>query len=451
LQFNFLKYENMKTNLTSTRRNFKSFISLVFSLLVFSTASFAQPKFTVNITKVDMPCFGSCEGSIEITGITGGCSPYTYDWSTGSTSSSIDKLCQGTYTVTVTDCKGDQDTRAYDINEPAELVASCTLVQTNSLLASAIGGTAPYSYLWSNGVTTAANNNLSAGMYTVTITDANGCFDGSSCEITKKDDCNGSFRTQTQGGWGQCQTTGNNPGTYLAAHFAAAFPNGLVIGACGKTITLNSVQGVCDFLPSGTKARALDASYINPGQTYRNVLAGQVAALSLSVGFDNHDVDFGNSATSLADQVVGSGTFAGWSVQDILDEANKVLGGCASNYSASALNGVVSAINENYVGGTINNGFLLCPDEEIFRIGTVTNSLDIYAYPNPFTNSITIKLASSASPMNVQIMDITGKVVLNAGVLADEITIGDNLSSGLYFIVAQDENGNQQKMKIVKQ
>ncbi len=59
--------------------------------------------------------------------------------------------------------------------------------------------------------------------------------------------------------------------------------------------------------------------------------------------------------------VVSSGTFAGWSINSILAEANKVLGGCASNYTASQLSSVLASINENFDNGTTNNGFVGCP------------------------------------------------------------------------------------------
>jgi hypothetical protein len=58
--------------------------------------------------------------------------------------------------------------------------------------------------------------------------------------------------------------------------------------------------------------------------------------------------------------IVVSGTFAGWSVYQVLAEANNVLGGVASMYSAAQLNAVVDSINNNYDGGKVNLGFLAC-------------------------------------------------------------------------------------------
>ncbi len=169
----------------------------------------------------------------------------------------------------------------------------------------------------------------------------------------------GDFRTQTQGGWGAVPH-GSNSGKYLHNHFAAAFPNGLSVG-CTNTLKLTTAQAVTDFLPSGGPAAVLGQNYVNPGNTLNNVLAGQLVALSLSVGFDNYDPNFSASSVSMGSLVVSSGTFAGWSINSILAEANKVLGGCASNYTASQLSSVLASINENFDNGTTNNGFVGCP------------------------------------------------------------------------------------------
>ncbi len=173
-------------------------------------------------------------------------------------------------------------------------------------------------------------------------------------------DCH-QFRTQTQGGWGS-SASGNNPGSYRDAHFGAAFPNGIVLG-CDYTLTLSSAHAVQTFLPSGGPASALTANWIDP-TNYNNVLAGQLLALTLSVGFDNNDPNFAPSQTALADQIVSGGTFAGFSVAEVLAEANLAFGGCTSAFSLQQLNTVLTSINENYVDGTSNGGFLDCPEEE---------------------------------------------------------------------------------------
>jgi hypothetical protein len=171
--------------------------------------------------------------------------------------------------------------------------------------------------------------------------------------------CTLGHRTQTQGGWGS-PPNGGNPGAYLHANFAGAFPAGLQVG-CNFTITLTSAQAVTDFLPQGGPPSALTQNYVDPGSGNISVLAGQVTALALSVGFDAFDPNFGVSAFPLADLELASGTFAGWTVAEVLAEGEAILGGCASQYTASQINDALSTINQNFVDGTTDNGDLVCP------------------------------------------------------------------------------------------
>jgi len=169
----------------------------------------------------------------------------------------------------------------------------------------------------------------------------------------------GDFRTQTQGGWGTA-AQGGNPGAYRDANFAAAFPDGLVVGG-PNTAAFTSSYSVQQALPTGGTAGALAQSYVNPVTSEAGVLLGQVVALSLSVGFDLYDPNFGASSTNLKDLVVASGTFAGITVEQVLAEANTIIGGGWSSYSASQINDAVSAINENFVDGTAVGSYLVNP------------------------------------------------------------------------------------------
>jgi hypothetical protein len=168
------------------------------------------------------------------------------------------------------------------------------------------------------------------------------------------------FRTQTQGGWG-ANCNGNNPGCYRDAHFAAAFPNGLTIGCVSnRTLTLTSSAAVNTFLPCGGTAAVLGQSYVNPS-CINNVFASQLIAATLSVGFDNANPSFSASATSLGSLVVASGPLAGQTVNQVIAQANSLIGGCGSSYSIGDLNTALTNINQNYVDGTTCGGFLLQP------------------------------------------------------------------------------------------
>jgi hypothetical protein len=171
----------------------------------------------------------------------------------------------------------------------------------------------------------------------------------------------GDFRTQTQGGWGTA-CSGNNPGCYRDAHFATTFPYGMMIGDAeyGAGIEFTSSAAVQAFLPQGGTPAVLQSITTNPLSTEAGVLAGQVTALTLSVNFDLADPDFGASTTNLADLRAVSGDCQGMSVGDILDEATLVLVGSGS-FTPSQINSCVSAINENFVDGTMVGNYLMLP------------------------------------------------------------------------------------------
>jgi hypothetical protein len=172
------------------------------------------------------------------------------------------------------------------------------------------------------------------------------------------DDCQ-PLRTQTPGGWG-AEPNGNNNGTYLHANFAAAFPAGLRVGCSPGNyhIDLTTAQAITNLLPTGGEASVLTANTTNPA-SIKNVLVGHVVALTLSVGFDAKFEDFGQGGNKLADMIINSGAFKGWTVANFLAEANKALGGCGS-YTPKQVMETITAINENYVDGKTDKGYLVC-------------------------------------------------------------------------------------------
>jgi len=203
-----------------------------------------------------------------------------------------------------------------------------------------------------------------------TTTDDEGGSDDEVCEQAEQGSCDegdddasrtpesGDFRTQTPGGWGT-RAAGNNPGTYRDAHFDEAFPQALTVGCeGGYTATFSSSKAIEDFLPAGSTPGALDKDYRDPTSTSAGVLAGHVVALTLAVGFDAADPNFGASDLSIEHLVALSGSCKGLTVRQILASANNVLGGCDSWTSASEITGCVDAINNNFVDGTRAGGYL---------------------------------------------------------------------------------------------
>lgn len=133
-----------------------------------------------NIT--DVSCNGNLDGAIDITPA-GGTSPYGYQWSNGPTTEDISGLAAGSYTVTITDASACTGVFTYTVNQPASLALSethndesCSGQADGSINLTVVGGTTPYTYSWSNGATTQDISNLGGGLYTVNVTDANGCL-----------------------------------------------------------------------------------------------------------------------------------------------------------------------------------------------------------------------------------------------------------------------------------
>lgn len=130
----------------------------------------------------NVSCFGGNNGSATATSV-GGTTPYNYLWSNADPDSIAGNLVAGTYTVTVTDANGCVDTTQITILEPPQLTATingtdilCFGASSGSAYVTAAGGTPGYSYLWApSGGTSDTASASTAGTYSCTITDANGC------------------------------------------------------------------------------------------------------------------------------------------------------------------------------------------------------------------------------------------------------------------------------------
>ena len=117
---------------------------------------------------------------------TGGVGPYVYTWTyDGHTGQFASNLCAGAYEVSVQDAAGCIVVENLSISSPTELIASTFVVDESivgsydgSITANVIGGVPPYTYVWdaaSGNQTEQTATFLTAGTYSVTVTDANLC------------------------------------------------------------------------------------------------------------------------------------------------------------------------------------------------------------------------------------------------------------------------------------
>ena len=150
-----------------------------------------KPSVTLNGN--NLTCFRSGDGFIDVT-IEGGTSPFITSWSNGSMSENINNLSSGTYEITVTDFYECVVSELITISEPDEIIVNLPVTSpsgcgTNdaSISSYLYGGVPPFNYTWSNGLTSDSIGNLSAGFYSLTVVDSDGCIGVGSKNISSSE------------------------------------------------------------------------------------------------------------------------------------------------------------------------------------------------------------------------------------------------------------------------
>ncbi|HWB65048.1 MAG TPA: gliding motility-associated C-terminal domain-containing protein [Chitinophagales bacterium] len=162
---------------------------------VTASVSITQPVAAIATggTNTNVSCFGGNNGAINVSA-TGGTAPYTYNWGGGIVTQNRSNLTAGNYTVTISDANGCTGTFSANVSQPSSALetsvsslinVSCYGGSNGKIIISALGGTTPYGFDWGNGITNQNRNNLSAGTYNVTVTDANGCTATTGASITQ--------------------------------------------------------------------------------------------------------------------------------------------------------------------------------------------------------------------------------------------------------------------------
>jgi gliding motility-associated-like protein len=149
------------------------------------------PVFFTEATFSNISCNGANDGSIQLN-LTGGVAPVTLTWSDGSTQGTTrNNLGPGTYTAIISDGTPCTIEESFTIIEPQEVtldasitnVLSCDDTNTGAINLSVSGGTAPFTYSWSNGATTEDLTGIPPANYQVIVTDSNGCGTSAQFEV----------------------------------------------------------------------------------------------------------------------------------------------------------------------------------------------------------------------------------------------------------------------------
>lgn len=205
------------------------------------------------VTKIK--CTGQSNGEIKVIA-TQGVPPYMYSWSNGATTASISGLAPGSYSVTVTDQTGNQFVASEDILQPEVLAQTITKTDVTCfgsadgrVKVTGTGGTAPYSYQWSNGSLSDQITALAPGSYVVTVTDANGCKSSTSSAVTQPTQLSLSLNApQVSGSNGTAvvQATANGgtqPYQYFWNGSQNAGPSSASLGAGTQSVTVADTKG----------------------------------------------------------------------------------------------------------------------------------------------------------------------------------------------------------------
>ena len=256
-------------------------------------------------SSTNVACFGESTGAINIS-VSGGDGNFTFAWSDGAsysaTSEDIINVFPGAYSVTVTDGNSCSANTSYNITQPASAL-SATTSSTNvsssggsdgSATVTPSGGTAGYTYLWSDGQTNATATNLSAGNYSVVIKDANLCSitknftvtEPSSLSATATAINNVSCNNGSDGSASVSVTGGTSPYTY-SWNTSPIQTNSTATNLAAGTYTVT----ITDFTNVVTTA---------------NVTISEPSALSLSITAT--DVSCVDDVTGALDATVTGGT-----------------------------------------------------------------------------------------------------------------------------------------------
>lgn len=358
-----------------------------------------------NITISNVTCFASNNGSVSVN-VSGGTPGYTYTWSNGTGTN----FTAGNYSVTVTDANGCTDVENFTISQPTQLSwttnvnnLNCYQDNTGSASISVNDGTPPYQYQWSNGVTGSNTiNNLSAGSYTVTVTDANLCTFTETITVSEP-----------------AQLTSN----------VTLISDALCNGSCDGELSISGTGGTPPY------------TYLwSDGQSTSN-------AINLCAGSYTGSVIDNNGCVSSSQGIISQPSAVNVSISGVTDVSCN--GICDGTATCTATGGTSPYSYSWSSGGNNSTATQLCPGQiEV----TVTDANGCQATTNDIVNEPTALSMQITNVSNVTcygLCDGQATATISGGTppylpiwSSGHSTVGvTDLCSGTYYVTVTDING----------
>ena len=346
------------------------------SATVSVTISQPAAALAVATTKTDVLCHNDLSGEV-VTNVTGGTTPYSYNWSNGATTASISSLAAGTYTVTITDANNCTTAASVTLTQPAAILSGslttsavlCNSGNSGSIISAIDGGTAPYSYLWSNAATSASISNLVSGSYTVTVTDDHGCSISLTSTVTEPAAplATSAVTTDilchanTTGAIDLSVTGGTTPYTYNWSNNATSQDiSNLSAGFYVVTVTDKNGCTINYSANLSQPAAALAATTSKTNILCRNDLSGEVIT-NVTGGTTPYNYNWSNGATSASISGLAAGTYTvtitdahncSTTVSTTLIQPAQILSGTLTTTAVSCNSGNNGVITSAISGGT---------------------------------------------------------------------------------------------------
>jgi gliding motility-associated-like protein len=372
------------------------------NIFTFQAANGCDSVIVINVNAAPLPTQAAIQTALQLTNISCGggnngqailslamgAQPYTYLWDNGQLGNTATGYTAGGHGVTITDANSCTVTSGFTLTEPTPLQiasssdsVSCRFGNDGAASTSANGGLLPYTYLWSNGRNTAINNNLVAGIYTVTATDFNSCRIVDTIEVFQPDEV--VLANIIQSNNPTCNSFTNGDAT---VNGSGGIPNYTFVWSNGQTSVTATGLGAGSYQVTVIDQRGCTAT----ANTNLSQPSALVATASVFSNYNGADVTCPNAADGIA-RVLVSGGAGGYSyVWSTVPVQNTAI---ANNLTAGTYQVTVSDVSGCQLvrSVTLVNPVPLAATEtniDVFCNGGNTGQIIVNATPNTGTIGI---------------------------------------------------------------